>query len=186
FALIPRAEEAAPVPQAERTRGERGRRGDRVLRALAGFLNAAHQVFGVAAVGAGHGVGPVDDLQARSSQGAPDSGHRDRDRLLHRPKAPVVVVADALVFRTVIEVIAEDEPALRIEPGAALRHQAQRLVGREDAVLDLIATGEDGGPDALGAVGVHERPQAESPRLAARRLELRVAHGPGAAFPDAL
>jgi hypothetical protein len=53
-------------------------------------------------------------------------------------------------------------------------------------VLDLCASGQDGGPDALRAVGVDERPQAEGSRLAARRLQLTIAEGPSAALADAL
>src|SRR6185503_4670962 len=83
-------------------------------------------------------------------------------------------------------VVAEHEAALRIEVRAPLGKKPQGLVRREDAVLDLAAAGERRRAHALRAVGVHERAQVELPRLAARRVELLLAHRLRAAFPDAL
>jgi hypothetical protein len=53
-------------------------------------------------------------------------------------------------------------------------------------MLDLRAAGQDGRPDALRAVGVDERAQAEGACLATGGLELGVAQRLAAALPDAL
>src|SRR4051812_5526523 len=88
---------------------------------------------------AGDGVRPPDDLEAWRGARPLERGDRERNRLLHRREARLVVVPDALVFRPVLEVVPEDEPALRIEVRPALRHQPQYFVRREHAVLDLRA-----------------------------------------------
>ena len=56
----------------------------------------------------------------------------------------------------------------------------------EHAVLDGGAAGRRGAPGALDAVGMDRGAQAERLRLAARRVELRLAEGGTATQPDAL
>ena len=174
------------IPKPERLRSKRRRRCERLERRLASLLHAADQVLHVPAVCAGDRVGPPHDLESRRRARPLECGNGEWNCLLHRRESRLVVVADALVLGAIVEIVAEDEAALRIEIRAALRHEAEHLVGRKDAVLDLRAAGERGGLHALGAVGVHDRAQPLRFRLAADRIELVLRQCRRAAVANAL
>ena len=64
-------------------------------------------------MGAGDGVGAVGDFQALGCVRATDDVGSDRKRLLHRREPFGVVVADPVVLGAVVEIVGEDERALR-------------------------------------------------------------------------
>lgn len=136
--------------------------------------------------GARHRVGAPDELQARGGESALEAVEGERNRFLHGGEAFVVVVADALVLRAILQIVAEDQAALGIVVRPALGHELQHPVGGEDPVFDLGAARLGGGEDRLRAVGVDQGAESLGLRLRAHRFELGVGHGLRAALADAL
>src|SRR5262249_14690958 len=120
----------AQGPGRERSRGNQG--AHRLLPAVA---NAAQELLGVSSVGAGDGVGPEDDRQAGSRNRPAEHVGRLGEGPLHDGEALLVVVADPEVLRLVVEIVAEDQPALGIEVGPVRRELRERLGRCEDPVL---------------------------------------------------
>jgi hypothetical protein len=125
-------------------------------------------------VGARHGVRAVDHFQFRRLDRFADCFGGDRKGAFHRGEALGVVVADAVVFVAIIEIVTEDERALRVEVRSLRGHQVEFGLRHEHTVLDLRAAGERCGAHRRGAVGVNDAAQPELLCLAAHCRELFV------------
>ena len=123
------------------------------------IAHAINKLLRVATVRARNRIGAEDDLQTVGRDGAAEQIKIERQRLLHRLESLFRVVADSEIVLLVVEIILDHQPRLRIEPGAALGHELQVIIGGIRPVLDLRATGKSCHADRF-FVRVHHRPQA--------------------------
>ena len=120
-------------------------------------MHSANEILDVAAVGARDCIGPPDHLQTGRRLRHPNDGWSERNSALQRGEPLFVEVPRPFVLRAILEIVPEDQSALRIEVRPVLRHETQHVRCREDSMFDLGASGQRGESHTFFAMCVHER-----------------------------
>ena len=130
-------------------------------------------------------IGTKHDLEPGSFHALTNNVVIEGQHTFHRGKTFFSVTGRTEKSAFVGEIILDHETGLRIEVGAVLSHQFQRIVVRQRAVFDLCATGV--GCRSHGIfISMDQRPQPNLPGFIASRVQLVLRKSHRAASTNAL
>ncbi len=181
--LESRRDGADLIAQAERRRGHGSAADDRVHGIVAPVLHAIDEFLEIAPMRARHRIGAEHDFHPMRPRALQNVGHH-RQSLFHVGEPFFVVVADAHVFRLVVDVVVQHQK-IRVEEYAALPHQVERCVIEHRPMLNAGAAGQNRRARAVGRVRVHHRAETLCAGLAASGIDLLRGHGLLASVADA-